>query len=58
MRAPADVVDSGDRAPEPPPIDEPGRMVRLLLSADAWVAVGVIAAILLVLFVVGMKLTR
>lgn len=59
VRAPADVFDPGDR-----PEDEtaqpaaPSKLVETLLTADAWVAAGVVAGVVLVLFLIGMLLTR
>ena len=59
MRAPADVVDPADRPMAPDaPAQEPSRLVAILLSYDGWAAIGVVAAILLILFIIGMKLTR
>jgi len=60
VRAPADVYDPADRPPDEsaaaPPA--PSRAVELLLTADGWVAVGVVGALVLVLFLIGMLLTR
>jgi hypothetical protein len=58
VRAPADVLDPGDHVPEPPPVEKPSRLLEAVSLADGWVAVGVLAAGLLVLFIVGMLFTR
>ena len=60
VRAPADVYDPADHPPEEGPTapPEPSRLVQTLLTADGWVAVGVIAAAVLVLFLIGLLLTR
>ncbi len=59
VRAPADVVDPVDRPASPEaPAQEPSRLVAILLTADGWAAIGVVAAVLLILFLIGMKLTR
>ena len=58
VRAPADVVDPVDRPAPEAPAQEPSRLVAILLTADGWAAIGVVAAVLLILFIIGMKLTR
>jgi hypothetical protein len=59
VRAPADVLDAGDAEPAaaPAPSINP-RTVAWLLSYHGWVAAGVLVAILLVLFIIGMKVTH
>lgn len=60
VRAPADVYDPGDRPPQEavaaPP--EPSRLVEVLLTAGGWAAVGAVAGLVLVLFLIGILLTR
>jgi hypothetical protein len=57
VRAPADVLDAGEAEPEAAPSINP-RTVAWLLSYQGWVAAGVLVAILLVLFIIGMKVTH
>ena len=57
VRAPADVIDPGEYPPEPPPA-QPSRVVEALLSHGGWIAVGGLAAAIVILFVLGMTLVR
>lgn len=58
VRAPADVIDPGDR-PEPPDgPPQPSRLVQMVLAYRGWVAIGVLVAVIVVLFVLGITLTR
>jgi len=57
IRAPADVLDSGDAAPAPP-AGPTGWLMPLVLLSNGWVAVGVLMALLVVVFVIGVVFTR
>ena len=56
IRAPADVIDPGEMLPQPPPL--PSRFAFAVMSYDGWPAMGVAAALLAVLFTLGMVLTH
>ncbi|MBV8445459.1 MAG: hypothetical protein JOZ92_06035, partial [Candidatus Dormibacteraeota bacterium] len=56
IRAPADVIDPGEMLPQPPPL--PSRFALTVMSYDGWPAMGVAAALLAVLFTLGMVLTH
>ena len=56
VRAPADVVDPVD-VPSTRPRRE-SRLMPLVLMSDGWVAVGVLAAILVSLFLIGLAFTH
>jgi hypothetical protein len=55
VRAPADVVEDTVETPPPPPEPATG-LVATLLRTDAWVVAGVIMAVLLAVFIIGMVL--
>jgi len=57
VRAPADVIDPGERPPEVVAVT-PSRVVEALLQHGGWIAVGVLGAVIVVLFVLGMTLIR
>jgi hypothetical protein len=55
VRAPADVLDPAE--PPPPPIGE-SRLAPAVLTANGWVAVAVLAVLLVIVFVIGVVFTR
>ena len=57
IRAPADVLEPPEPAVEPPPQRE-SRAVALLLSENGWIAIGALAAILVVVFLIGLRFTH
>ncbi len=58
VRAPADVIDPVDPPLPPPAPPGPSRVVQLSLLADGWIAAAIVAVIVLVIFLVGLALTR
>ena len=58
IRAPADVLEPADAVAEPAPPPVESRTLTLLLSEDGWIAIGVLAAILVVLFLIGLRFTH
>jgi hypothetical protein len=57
VRAPADVLDAGEIEEKPAQTADP-RVTAWLLSYRGWAAVAVLIAILVVIFVIGMKVTH
>jgi len=56
VRAPADVLDTVETPAQPPPAEGPA--LRVLLMRDGWIAIGVLAAVLAIVFVIGMVFTH
>ena len=57
IRAPADVLEPSDPVTDPPP-PAPSRMLHLVLAEEGWIAMGVLAAILVVVFLIGLRFTH
>ena len=57
IRAPADVLEPSEPVAEPIPPAE-SRTLQMLLSEDGWIAMGVLAAILVVVFLIGLRFTH
>jgi hypothetical protein len=57
LRPPADVLEPAD--PAPPPVERgESRLLAAVMIYDGWVAVAVLAALLVVVFVLGLWLTH
>lgn len=57
LRPPADVLEPAE--PAPPPVERPeSRVLSVVMSYDGWVAGATLAALLTVVFVLGLWLTH
>ena len=57
LRPPADVLEPAE--PAPPPVERrESRVLAAVMAYDGWVAIAILAALLVVVFVLGLWLTR
>ena len=57
LRPPADVLEPAE--PAPPPVErQESRVLSAVMIHDGWVAVGVLAAVLALVFALGLWLTH
>lgn len=57
VRAPADVLEPAEAVISPPPQVE-RHLVQALLAYDGWAAIGVLAVVLVVIFLIGLRFTH